>query len=180
MTRPSWLIAVVAILGISNLTYGLVPDRPAPPNPYAVTTIKLTQLEKQGGACFGEWTIWRFDEDISAILLVHQPSQQVVYMPWSSNGWLNFRPPGGKWQVLYTQGQASPQERGDLNIAKFLTQRPPRVLERGVFAMEKWNVTVSNDTIEFLNTAPHNDRMTLRANAAEFVHNGRTVGGGAR
>jgi hypothetical protein len=166
-----------AILFTGSIAQALVPDRPAPPTKKAPQFAKLDQLADEQGARFGDWVLWRHDSGGNAIVMVHQPSGQVVYMPWSSNGWLNFRLPNGVWNVLYTHGAPSPQNRSDLQIAKFLNRRPEVVVQPGAYKFQHWNVTVGADSIEFHNTAPHKDRMTIRPHAVEFTHNGRTVGG---
>ena len=172
-----FLIGIV-VCCTAGLAHALVPDRPAPPSKkQAPQTVKLDQLADENGARFGDWVLWRYDSGGAAIILTHLPSGQIIYMPWSSNGWLNFRPPSGAWQVLYSQGTPSPQNRDDIQSAKFLNQRPDMVVQPGQYTFLRWNVTVGADSIEFQNTAPHNDRMIIRPNVVEFTHNNRTVGG---
>ena len=173
----AFMIALT-ILCTCGMAHALVPDRPAPPSKkQAPQTVKLDQLADENGARFGDWVLWRYDSGVQAIILVHQPSGQIIYMPWSSNGWLNFRPPNGAWHVLYSQGTPSLQNRDDLPVARLLSQRPEIHVQPGQYSFQKWNVTVGVDCIEFHNTAPHNDQMTIRPHAVEFMHNKRTVGG---
>lgn len=176
MSRRRYLSCILVLGIVAIPSFGYLPDRPAPPKYDAIPMVKLDQLEKKGCARFGAWTFWRFDEEIDAVLLVHRPSGTHIYMPWSSNGWLNYREACSGWYVLYSQGQPSPQLRDDLKVDKYLLQHPQRLLERGECRFGKWIVTVADDTIEFVNTVPHKDRMTIRSQSATFVHNGRTIG----
>src|SRR5437870_5420971 len=88
MCRRLAAALVCLALGSTSLA---VPDREAPPSPYALKAVKLNELEKNGGARFGDWVVWRYDGAGSSILLIHQHTGLIIYMPGSSNGWLNYR-----------------------------------------------------------------------------------------
>jgi hypothetical protein len=153
------------------------PDRKAPPNPYAVRPTKLDELDKSRGARFGDWAVWRYDDGGPAVLLVHQHTGTVIYMPWSSNGWLNFRDANGKWFVVFSSGTPDYQKRDDLKVARYVGQRPAAFLIPGQFTFDRWSVTVAGDTLELKNSGAHNDHIIIRATTSEFTHNGRSLGG---
>ena len=101
----------------------------------------------------------------------------IVYLPWSSNGWLNYRVSAGQWFDLLSQGTPDAQKRDDLQAARFVGKQPAAILAPGRYLFERWAVTVSSDALDFHNTAPHNDRMTIRPYTPGFTHNGRMIDG---
>lgn len=162
---------LLAILLVS--TDGTAKDKPKD----EPKTVELTQLEKNEGANFGDWVVWRYDDGGRAIFLINQKTGYAIYVPWSSNGWVNYRDKAGTWFVVFSKGQAEKQNRDDLKIKMFLDMKRPAVdLEPGKSTFKDWTVTVSKDEIKF-RCGEHDDRMTIRRGAGAFVHNGRTIGG---
>ena len=139
-------------------------------------TTQLHLLEKNAGANFGDWVVWRYDEGDKAVFLINQKTGLVIYLPWTSNGWINFRPKDGNWQVLYSKGEPKDQKRDDLMVADFvMKERPGVVLENGKYSFKDWTVNVTKDVIDF-HCSSYDDRMTIRRASGEVVHNGRTLG----
>jgi hypothetical protein len=120
-------------------------------------TTELHLLEKNGGANFGDWAVWRYEEGGAAIFLINQKTGYAIYLPWSSNGWINYRTKDGDWHVLFSKGEPEPQKRDD-------------------YTFKDWTVKVTKDLIDFHNST-HDDRMTIRRSTGEFIHNGRAIGG---
>jgi hypothetical protein len=170
-------LAAMSVVLILVAVASAVPDRVAPPNPYATRPTKLDELEKSRGARFGDWTVWRYDDGGAAVLFIHQHTNTMIYMPWSSNGWLNFRDPRGSWYVVFSQGTPDYQKRDDLQVARYIGQRPAEFLIPGQFSFAQWSVTVAGDTLELKNRAAHNDHIIIRATTSEFTHNGRSLAG---
>jgi hypothetical protein len=140
--------------------------------------ISLDRLEKDVGARFGDWTVWRLESGGDSISLVHRGSGQAIYMPWNSNGWINHRTARGNWCVLFSAGPSQPQDRSDLGIETFFGKQPPRILASGKHTFAGWNVLVTRDAIDFHLTQMDGvvkDRMTIRPWSASFTHNGRTI-----
>lgn len=163
--------SLALVLGVTLVLVGAAPAQDKDEK-----TTPLHAIEKNGGAHFGDWVIWRYDEGEKAIFIVNQKTGLVVFLPWSSNGWVNFRPKDGEWQILFSKGDAKKQNRDDLMIAGFLKRpRPDIALENGKTAFKDWVVTVTKDSIEF-HCSTYGDKMTVRRSSGEAVHNGRTIG----
>jgi hypothetical protein len=135
---------------------------------------ELQNLARDSGAKFGDWTIWNYQEGGPAFVLANQKTGYVIYLPWSSNGWINFRAKDGEWMVLYSKGEPEAQERKELLLAKLLDQRPTLNLELGKYTFKDWTAEVTKDKIEFKN-GNYDDRLSIQPTAAEFVHNGRKI-----
>ncbi len=139
-------------------------------------TAPLHLLEKNAGANFGDWVVWRYEEGDPAVFLINQHTGLAVYLPWTSNGWINFRAKESEWQVLFPKGDPEKQNRDDLKIADFIKKpRPEVALETGKYSFKDWTVRVTQDAIEF-RCATTDDRMTVRRASGEIVHNGRSIG----
>jgi hypothetical protein len=167
-------VAIVLILGAAATA---APNR-APlgrSGPEELPSIQLTRLEKDGGAVFGDWFLWNHDQGGHSIFLIHQKTGLTVYLPWDSNGWLNYRSSEGVWYVLFPTGTPSPQNRSDLNFETYFGKKAPPVrLASGKFVMKGWTVTITDEAIE-LQTQNVPSRISVRASAPEFTHNGRTI-----
>ncbi|MBI1831749.1 MAG: hypothetical protein HYR84_09900 [Planctomycetes bacterium] len=139
-------------------------------------TIELPMLQKNGGAQFGAWTVWNYAEGDKAVFMVHANSGLVIYLPWSSNGWINYRSKDGDWHVSFSKGPPKKQDRSDLKVEPFLAKKTTLVLEPGKYRFETWAVNITKDAIEFRCTTT-DDRLTIRRMSGDAVHNGRGVGG---
>jgi hypothetical protein len=151
-------------------------------------SVELNLLEKNAGANFGNWAVWRFDEGVKALVLVNQKTGYAIYLPWSSNGWVNYRTKEGAWHVVFHKGEPELQDRKDLKIAPFLGKRPTDNLEVGKYSFEgteivegkkvvqRWTVKVTKEYLDFHN-ASYDDRLTIRRSTGEATHNGRTIAG---
>jgi hypothetical protein len=126
--------------------------------PEELPSIELTRLEKEGGAVFGDWLVWNHDQGGHSIFLINQKTGLTIYLPWVSNGWINYRTNDGAWYVLYPTGA------------------PPVRLATGKFVMKGWTVTITDDGIDF-HTPNVPSRINVRAASPEFTHNSRTIGG---
>ncbi|MBI2808425.1 MAG: hypothetical protein HYX68_25850 [Planctomycetes bacterium] len=156
-------------------------------DPKKGNTIGLHLLEKNAGAHFGDWAIWRYDEGGKSLFLINQKTRYAIYLPWTSNGWVNYRSNSGEWYVLFSKGEAKPQNRDDLKIAPFLDKKPAQAIEHGTYKfVEKsnvngkdvtilWTVKVTPDLIDF-HCDGYDDRMTIRRASGQVIHNGRTFG----
>lgn len=172
----SWTsIALFAVF--SSLAHA-VPDRaPLDKSSSAeLPLVELDRLQKDSGAAFGDWIIWRHDEGGDAYFLINQKSGLGVYLWWGSNGWINYRTKEGVWYVLFPTGTPSLQDRKDLRIERFLGKQPALRLARGKHAVKNWTITITDDAIEMF-TPNVMSRISLRASSPEFTHNGRTIGG---
>lgn len=136
---------------------------------------ELQNLARDSGAKFGDWTIWNYQVGGPAFVLANQKTGTVIYLPWSSNGWINFRAKEGEWKILYSKGEPEAQDRKELQLTKLLEQRPTLELEVGKTTFKDWNVEVTKDKIEFKN-GNFDDRLIIQPAAGEFVHNGRKIG----
>jgi hypothetical protein len=173
--KPS--IALTLVVAFASLVYA-VPDR-APlekPSSQELPLVELDRLQKDSGAVFGDWCIWRHDEGGDAYFLINQKSGLGLYLWWGSNGWVNYRTREGVWYVLFPTGTPSLQDRKDLRIERFLGKQPAFRLATGKYAVKNWTITVSSDAIEMF-TPNVMSRLNLRATSPEFTHNGRTIGG---
>jgi hypothetical protein len=138
-------------------------------------TVELHLLEGRSGATFGDWTVWRYDEFGKAIFVINQKTGYSIYLPWSSNGWINYRDKDGEWYVRFSTGASEKQDRKDLKIEPFLKKKTSVVLENGKYTFKDWTVTVSKDSIDF-HCSAGDDRMIIRPSSAEIVHKGRPIG----
>ena len=145
--------------------------------PEEIKPIELTKLDMDAGVLFGEWILWNHNQGGHAVYLVNRRTGLAVYVPWSSNGWVNYRTGDGTWYVLFPTGTPSPQDRRDLDIQKFLGKQPPTLrVAPGVYKFQAWTVTINGDEMEIL-TPNIQSTITLRGSVPEFTHNGRTIGG---
>lgn len=174
MRRHSLLFSVSLVLlaGMVGSGAALVPDK----GKEEEKTTPLHLIEKNAGANFGDWVVYRYDEGGKAVFLINQKTGFVIYLPWNSNGWINFRPKDGEWHVLYSMKNAEKQDRSDLKIGDFLKKnRPDVAVENGKYMFKDWTVTVTKDDIDF-RCSTYDDRMTIRRTSGEVVHNGRDIG----
>ncbi|MBM3995951.1 MAG: hypothetical protein FJ303_17635 [Planctomycetes bacterium] len=139
-------------------------------------TVELAMLKDGDGATFGEWTVWRYDEHGKALLLIHAKSGLTIYLPWLSNGWINYRQKTGDWHIQYSKGDPKTQKREALKIEPFLSKKSASSLEPGKYRFDAWTVTVTKDAIDF-RCSTADDRLTVRRTSGEAVHTGRVVGG---
>ena len=137
----------------------------------------LPEKEDAGttGTNFGDWAVWNHPDLGPALLLIHQKTGYAIYLPWSSNGWINFRAKDGNWMVLFSKGDPEAQDRKDLNVARFLEKRPTANIEEGKSTFREWEMKVGKDTIEFHNLN-YGDRLTVSRSSGAFIHNARTIG----
>jgi hypothetical protein len=170
-------------LTVSTLDQEL-PDRPARTAGQVATqavqgdkkTLALDAIPEDGGAKFGDWTIWRYDGGDKAIFLINQKSGYAIYLPWSSNGWINFRTGDAVWYVVFTTGQPEKQNRPDLPIAKFIDRKPPPAeLATGKYKFMNWTVEVTANVMQF-HGSDFNASITFNINSPVFVHNDRKIG----
>ena len=158
------------------------------PKKEASETIELHLLDKNGGATFGDWNVWRYDlEGASSLFLVNTKTGYAVSLFWQSSGWINYRTDKGEWYVLWSKGAAEKQDRKELKIEPFLKMKPAAALETGKYNFQgvivdkgkkvtnRWTVKVTKDYIDFRN-AGNDDRITIRRNSGEVTHNGRSFG----
>lgn len=182
MSCSSRSLAMLASLVLA-VAGGIAPARVAAQD---AEPIGLHLLQPNQGAHFGEWAVWRYDEGDKAFFLIHQKTGLTVYLPWTSNGWINYRTGDGVWHVLFSKGDAEYQKRDDLQVAKFLGKKPAPAAETGMFTFEAttmdngvkethtWTAKVTKEFIDFHNPK-YGDRITIRANSSSFLHNGRTI-----
>jgi hypothetical protein len=148
--------------------------------------VKLDALDENTGATFGDWTVWRYGA--KATVLRNTKTEYVIYLPWTSNGWLNYRTDKKEWFVSYSFGKPMTQDRSDLKVDDMFKKAPTVALEPGKYTVQgeitingmkmtqKWDVTVGKDTIEFANTDGKN-KLVITKTSAEFTHNDRAIGG---
>lgn len=145
--------------------------------PEEIAAVDLTKVDMDAGVLFGEWILWNHNQGGHAVYFVNRRTGLVLYLPWSSNGWVNYRTGDGTWYVLFPTGTPSLQDRRDLDVQKFLGRQPPNVrVAPGIYKFQAWTVTVTAEAMEIL-TPNVQSTITLRAAAPEFTHNGRTISG---
>src|SRR5690349_20083763 len=90
-----------------------VPDR-APSvkydEPEQLQAIALDKLPKEGFAVFGGWLVCN-NIDEHGVIVIHRQTRLAIYLPWASNGWVNYRSGDGTSYVLWTHGANDPQNR---------------------------------------------------------------------
>jgi RND family efflux transporter MFP subunit len=140
-------------------------------------TVALDALPVDGGARFGDWTLWRYDDDDKGIFLINQKTKYCIYLRWVSNGWINFRDAKAEWYVLLLAGNPEKQNRADLPIAKFVDKKVPEFdLSKGNYKIMNWTVEVTDKAMEF-HSSDFGAKMTIKSKSAVFVHNDRKIGG---
>src|SRR5437867_1045686 len=80
--------------------------------PDELPELPIIRIKSGSGAAFGNWHIWGIDVKPLAgvenggpsIVLINQSNGLVLYVPWTSNGWVNHRNSDGKWFVLFNSG----------------------------------------------------------------------------
>jgi hypothetical protein len=179
MRKPSFLtgvsVAFFAFVLLTDLSATVSLRAQDKPKEEPKTT-ELHLLTKNAGATFGDWVVWRYEEGGAAVFLINQKTGFSIYLPWSSNGWINYRDKGGEWYVLFSKGEAEKQNRDDLPIAKFLEKKRPAVaLEAGKYTFKDWTVKVTKDHIDF-HSSTYDDRFTVQRSSGEVTHNGRSIG----
>ena len=133
-------------------------------------------LAKGEGVRYGEWVLWRATTGEDDAFWVHTKTNKVFYMPWTSNGWLNFRDTKGTWYVMYSMGPPELQNRDDLKVGDY-TDRPQPTVEmaRGTFKLKQWTVTVNDTQIEMVGD-DFKDRLVIPRLGSVATHNGRKMG----
>jgi hypothetical protein len=178
-------VASIMILGLAALSGSLVAQGKDKKDEQETTELHL--LGKNDGASFGDWNVWRYYD---GFFLMNTKTDYVVYLPWTSNGWINYRTDKGKWYVLHAKGEAKEQDCSDLDadVKALLKKKPAATLETGKYKFEgiiddkgkksrqQWNVRVARDYMDFHNSGT-DDRFTIRRNSGEIVHNSRLIGG---
>jgi hypothetical protein len=173
-----WIFCVAVLCSLDCHALFAVPNRePAVKSGREeLRAIDLTTLEKDGGAAFGDWAIWRYDQGGESYFLINQKTGLTVYLYWGSNGWVNYRTKEGMWFVFFPTGAPQVQDRRDLNVAPFLDKQPTVRIAPGKYTVKNWTITVTGETIEFF-TPNVNSRLSIRRTAPEFTHNNRAIGG---
>jgi hypothetical protein len=170
------VLVVTLAIGVWAGDCHAVPDRarrPEQPMPDDLPPVALDQLTKQGAAQFGDWLVCK-NIDENGLIIIQRQSKLAIYLPWASNGWVNYRTADGTSYVLWSKGGSDPQQR-NYYLDKLLAQPPPGRLVAGKHTFQAWTVTVADDAIEFQCSAM-GCRMTVRRHDPGFVHNGRSIG----
>lgn len=165
---------LVALCIAGNAIAAPIRESPRNPEVEEKPSVPLEKLAKDQTASFGDWTVGHAHEE-NGLILIHRPSKLAVYLPWSSNGWVNYRTGDGTSRVLYSRGDSQPQGR-EYHLDKLLAKPAPMNLAAGVHTLQMWTVTVTAETMEF-HCKAMNCRMTIRRSEAKFTHNSRTIGG---
>lgn len=158
------------------------------PKPADQETTELHLLERDEGAAFGDWNVWRNDTGGKSLFLINAKTGYAVYLVWSSNGWINYRDDKGDWYLLLSKAEAKKQDRDDLKVERFLKKKAAFALDTGKYTFQataeeagkkvtqQWTVKITKTHIDFHNAVTE-DRMTIRRNSGEITHNGRSFGG---
>src|SRR5262249_15543558 len=170
-----WFALACFTLGFGATRSDAVPDR-APSvkyeEPEQLKAIALNDIPKEGFAVFGGWLVCS-NIDEHGVIVIHRQTRLAIYLPWASNGWINYRTADGTSYVLWTHGTSDPQNR-NYYFEKFIDKPPQARLAPGTHKFNQWTVTVTASAMEF-HCAALNCRMTIRANESTFTHNKRTV-----
>jgi hypothetical protein len=150
-------------------------------------TTELHLLDKDEGATFGDWNVWRYDDGDRAVFLVNTKTGYAMHLAWMSNGWISYRTDKGDWYLLKSKGEPEKQDWKGLKVEKFLKMKTSVALDTGKYSFQgsivengkkttqQWNVKVTKGYIDFHNPQT-DDRITIRRNSGEIVHNGRSIG----
>jgi hypothetical protein len=175
MTRPL-LFASLSLLFLAPAA-DAVPIRDPhdkPDAPLQLPPIALDQLAKTDVAAFGNWVVGHTPHE-NGLVLIHRQTRLAIYLPWASNGWINYRTPDGVSYILWSSGGSDPQGR-DYDIDRILGKYAQQRVAPGMYKFQTWNVTANDAAIEFHCTAM-GCRMTVRSDGTTFVHNNRVLGG---
>jgi hypothetical protein len=140
-----------------------------------IPAIPLDKLAKDGVIAFGDWVVGQTSHE-NGILLVHKQTRMGIYLPWASNGWINYRSADGTGHVHWSQGGSAPQQR-DYELDRLFAKPTQQRVAPGRYDFQTWNVTVTDDTM-VLNCTNMGCRLTIRRDVPAFTHNARTVGVG--
>ena len=175
MHRP--LLFASVSLALFAITADAVPIREPhdkPDAPLQLPPIALDQLPKDGVAVFGNWVIGHTPHE-NGVVIIHCQTRLGIYLPWASNGWVNYRTPEGVSYILWSSGGSDPQGR-EYDMDRILGKPPHLRVAPGMYKFQTWNVTASDAAIEFQCTSM-GCRMTVRSDGTTFVHNNRVLGG---
>ena len=90
MNRPA--LSVCAFLAFAAFSMAAPNREPSGKSgPEEPQPIELTKLDMDSGAHFGDWLVWNHNQGGHSIYLVNRRTGLAIYLPWSSNGWLNYR-----------------------------------------------------------------------------------------
>jgi hypothetical protein len=132
----------------------------------------LTDLPLRQGVAFGDWSLWRDRSGTRSyvhVYIIHAFSRCVVYLPTSSNGWINYRvgpADADDWYVVWSNGTVEPQQR-TLPHEELLGRQPGRQLPADTYKAEDWTFRVFGDElwVEYLAER----RMTFRRHSPKWA-----------
>ena len=175
MQRPILFASLLLMLVAVNADAVPIRDpHDKPDAPPQLAPIALDQLPKSDIAAFGNWVIGHTPSE-NGVILIHRQTRLAIYLPWASNGWLNYRTPDGVSYILWSRGGSDPQGR-EYDIDRILSKPPQQRVAPGPYKFQSWNVVVADDVIEFQCTAM-GCRLIVRRDGTTFVHNDRVLGG---
>jgi hypothetical protein len=151
--------------------------KPEPKKEAAKSTLRLDAVANGEAVRYGDWIIRRTDAGgDDAVFFIHEKTRRTIYMPWTSNGWINYRDAKAAWFVVFSTGAPEPQNRDDLKLGMYLDRKPPaEELVRDSYKMKQWTVRVDAGQIEMVGI-DFNDRIIIPRNGHVFTHNGRKIG----
>ncbi|MBI1831748.1 MAG: hypothetical protein HYR84_09895 [Planctomycetes bacterium] len=140
--------------------------------PHEPPPIPLTQMPKDGNLAFGRWIVGNAQHE-NGLILIHKETRLAVYLPWASNGWINYRTGDGNSFVLWSRGGSDPQGR-EYDLDRILAKPPPGRIAPGKYTFQSWAVTVTDLEIEF-HCSAMGCKMRIQRDIPAFTHNGRTI-----
>jgi hypothetical protein len=133
----------------------------------------LDNLPLDEGLRFGDWAVWRDDRLADHYLyVIHRPTGRVVHVVTVSNGWLNYRTEAGTWYVVWTSGSSDPQDRGDLQVERYLRRRPAHELGADIFTAGEWSMEVNRRRLT-MTYRPARVRLAFERRSPRWTWNGR-------
>src|SRR5947207_2631062 len=174
MQRPLLFASLsLTFLAINSGAAPIREPHDKPDLPLQLSPIALDQLPKTDVAAFGNWVVGHTPQE-NGIILVHRQTRLSIYLPWASNGWINYRTPDNVSYILWSSGGSDPQGR-DYDIDRILSKPPQQRVGPGTYKFQMWNVSATDAAIEFHCTAM-GCRMTVRSDGMTFTHNNRVIG----
>ncbi|MBM3995950.1 MAG: hypothetical protein FJ303_17630 [Planctomycetes bacterium] len=169
------LLFVATLVTMGALSAGAAPIRmPLAQNePTELPPVHLTQMPKDSNLAFGRWIVGHAQAE-NGIVLIHKDTRLAIYLPWASNGWINYRTADGNSFVLWSRGGSDPQGR-DYDLNRILAKSPPGRIASGKYTFQTWTVTVTDFQIDF-HCSSMGCTMRIQRDPPSFTHNGRTIG----